>query len=53
MTTLIISNAEIKDIIEIVKLLEESGLLKAVLAKQLQMKQKNKKPDFLACYWVH
>ena len=38
-TTLIISNDEMKDILKIVKFLEDSGF---VLVKQLKMKQKNK-----------
>ena len=41
MTTQITSNEEMKDIMEIVKLLEESRLLLK------QMKQNNKKEDFL------
>ena len=38
-----------EDIMKIVKSPEDSGLL----VKQLKMKQKNKKEDFLACYLVH
>ena len=38
------------DIIKIVKSLEESGLLKKALVKQLETKQKNKKEDFWECY---
>ena len=49
MPTLIISNEEMNGIMKIVKSLEESGLVKA-LVKQLKMKQKNKKEDFLECY---
>ena len=46
---LIISNDEMKHIMKIVKLFEESALLiKAV--KNLKMKQKNKKGDFFQCY---
>ena len=41
--TLIISNEEIKDIIKIVKSLEESGLWIKVVIKQLKMKQKIQK----------
>ena len=52
-TTLIISNEEMVDIMKIIKCLEESGLLVEVLAKQLNMKQKNKKVDFIACHKVH
>ena len=50
-TTLAISNEEMNDIIKIIKSLEESSL--KVLVKQLKMKQKNKKLDFLECYKVH
>ena len=48
-TTLIISNNEMEDIMKIVKSLEDSGLL-LKRVKQFKMKQKNKKKDFLACY---
>ena len=34
------------DIMKVIKFLEESGLLKKVLAEQLKMKQKNKKDGF-------
>ena len=44
----IISNEEMDDIMKIVKSLEESGLLIKGLVKQLKMKQKNKKLNFLA-----
>ena len=47
-TTLLIPNEEIIDIMRIGKPLEESGLL--LLAKQLKMKQKNKKKDFSECH---
>ena len=50
MTTLIISNEEMNDIMKIFKALEESGLLikeSNVKVKQLKMKRKNKKEDFL------
>ena len=50
MTTLIISNEEINDIMKIVKFLEEPGLLIKALAKQLKMKQKNKKEGFSLYY---
>ena len=44
--TLIISNDEMKDIIEIAKPLEDSGLLlKKELVKEFKMKLKNKKRD--------
>ena len=39
-----------EDIMKIVKSLEESGLLVKKLAKQLKIKQKNKKEDFFHCY---
>ena len=38
MTTLIISNEEMNDIMKIVKSLKESGLLIKVLGKQLKLK---------------
>ena len=47
-TAAIILNEEMNNIMKIVKSLDESGLSKA-LAKQLKMKQKNKKEDFLEC----
>ena len=49
-TTLITSNEEMNDIMKIVKSLEESGLLIKAYAKQLKMKQKNRKEDFLECF---
>ena len=49
-TTLIISNEEMNDFMKIVKSLEESGLLIKAYAKQLKMKQKNRKEDFLECF---
>ena len=49
MTTLIISNQEINDIVKIFKLLEKSGLLIKGVSKKLKMKQKNKKTDFSVC----
>ena len=48
-TTLIISNDEMEDILEIVKSFGNSGLL-LELVKQLKTKQKYKKEDFLVCY---
>ena len=45
-TTLRISNDEMEDIMKIIKSLEDSGLL----LKELKIKQKNKKEDFLVCY---
>ena len=50
LTTLIISNEEMNHIMKIVKCLEEPGLSIKALAKQLTMKQKNKKKDFLESY---
>ena len=49
-TTLIISNEEMNDFMKIVKSVEESGLLIKAYAKQLKMKQKNRKEDFLECF---
>ena len=49
-TTLIILNEEMEDIIKIVKSLEDSGLLIKGLVKQLKMKKKNKKENFLECF---
>ena len=45
---LIISNDEMEDIMKIVKLLEESGLL--VKGAKTIAKQKNKKDDFFQCH---
>ena len=42
-----------EDIIKIVKSLEDSGLLLKGLLKQVKMKLKNKKEDFLVCYQLH
>ena len=50
MTTLIIANEEMNDIMKIVKSLKESGLLIKVLGKQLKMKQKNEKANFSVCF---
>ena len=38
-----------KDLIEIVKSLEDSGLLLKGVSETIQHKLKNKKKDFLAC----
>ena len=51
MTTLITSNEEMS-ITKIVKSLEESGLLIKELVKQLKMRKKNKKKNFLEFYKV-
>ena len=50
MTTLIISNDEIHDIIKIVKSLEDSGLLLKGVTETVQNEVKEKKEDFLVCY---
>ena len=52
-TTLIISNNEMKDIIKIVKSLEDSGLLLKGVNKTVQNELKEQKEDFLVCYLVH
>ena len=50
-TTQIISNEEMNDIMKIVKPIEESGLLiKDVSKTKEQLKQKNKKEDFSECF---
>ena len=54
MTTLIISNEEMEDIIEILKYLEDSGLLKKYVSKTFEQKgQKNNKVDLMVYYLVH
>ena len=52
-TTLIISNDEMKDIIEIVKSPEVSGLLLKGVSKTIQNEAKEQKRDFLVFYLVH
>ena len=52
-TTLIISNDEIDEILKIVKSLEYSRVSLKELVRQLKMKPKKKKEDFLLCYLVH
>ena len=52
-TVLITSNNEMEDIIKMVKSLEESGLLLKGVAETVQNEVKNKKEDFLVCYYVH
>ena len=52
-TTLIISNDERKDIIKIVKSLEDSGLLLKGVSEAIQNEAKELKKDFLVCYQVH
>ena len=49
-TTVVISNEHMNVIMKIVKPLEESGLLKKGVRKQLKMQQKNKKADFSVYY---
>ena len=48
MTTLLIINEEIHDVMKIIKSLEGAGLLIKVLVKQLKMNQNNKNMDFSA-----
>ena len=50
MTTLIISNNEIEDIIKIVRSLEDSGLLLQGVTETVKNEVNNKKEDFLVCY---
>ena len=50
MTTSIISNEEMDDIIKIVKLLENSGLLIKGVSERIKNKVKKTKVHFLACY---
>ena len=49
-TTLTISNDKMKDIIEIVESLEDSGLLFRGVSETIQNEAKNKKEDFLVYY---
>ena len=49
MTTLIISNEEMKDIMVIINYLEESGLLNKGVGETIDKKVKNKKVDFSVC----
>ena len=42
-----------EDIIKMVKSLDESGLLLKGVAETVQNEVKNKKDDFLVCYYVH
>ena len=48
--TTIISNNEMRDIIKIVKSLEDSGLLLKQVTKTVQIEVKEQKGDFLVCY---
>ena len=52
-TTLIISNEEINDIMKMIKSLEESVLLITSISEAKKMKQKKKKEDFSVCYKDH
>ena len=47
--TLLISNEEMNNIIEIDKSLEESGLLIKGIKEAIKVNQKNKKVDFIRC----
>ena len=49
-TTLIISNDEIKDILKIVKSLEDSGLLLERVSETIKNEAKELNEDFLVCY---
>ena len=49
-TTLIIPNDEMKDILKIIKSLEDSGLLLEGVSETIKMEQKNEMEDFLVCY---
>ena len=49
MTTLVILNKEMKNIVKTVKSLIKPGLLLKSVIKNLKMKQKNKKVDISAC----
>ena len=51
-TTLIILNEKIVDIVKIVKSVKVCDLLKKELAKQFKMKQKYKKGNFSECYYT-
>ena len=53
MTTLIISNEELNDIMKIVKSLEESDLLKKGISKRIKNEAKEQKGGFLVCYLLH
>ena len=49
-STWIISNEEMNDIMQIVKWLEESGLLIKGVSKTIKNEAKNEKEAFLECY---
>ena len=42
-----------KDILKIVKSLEDSGILLKGVSETIKDEAKEKKEDFLVCYWVH
>ena len=48
--TLIISNEEMKDIMKIIKSLEDSGLLIKGVSETIQNEAKEQKQDFFQCY---
>ena len=50
---LIIPNDEMKDIIRIIKSLEDLLCYQKELVKQFKIKLKNKEEDFLVCYKVN
>ena len=47
---LIMANGETEDIVEIVKSLEDSGLIFKGVSETIENEAKNKKEDFLVCY---
>ena len=49
-TALIISNEEMRDIIKIVKSIEESGLLIKGISETIKNEAKGQNEDFLECY---
>ena len=49
-TALIISDEEMKDIMKIVKSLEDSGLLIKSVIEKIKINQKNKREDLFQCY---
>ena len=42
-----------EDVIKIIKSLEDSGLLSKGVTETVQNEVKEKKEDFLVCYYVH
>ena len=54
MTTLIIPNIEMDDVVKVFKSREESSFLIGVISKTIKKEAKKpKKMHFLACYKVH